>query len=60
MSALQLLLAFVVAPLFFLAAAFKLGTVRRFPEQKNKLIRQVVLYGLAGVAWVVAAFCLRM
>jgi hypothetical protein len=56
MSALNYLIAFGVAPLFFLAAAAKLATALRLPEQKGKLMRQVVLYSLAGLAWLLAAF----
>jgi hypothetical protein len=59
MNAIKYLLAFGVAPLFLCAAAAKLGAARRSPEQRRQLMRQSVIYALAGLAWALAALCLR-
>lgn len=59
MNGLKDVIAFGVAPLFFLAAAVKVGAALRLPEGRRKLIRQGVLYGLAGLVWLLVAFCLR-
>jgi hypothetical protein len=58
MSALRGLIAFGVAPLFFLAAAFKAGAAVRAPAQRRRLVRQAILYGCAGLVWLVVAFSL--
>jgi hypothetical protein len=55
MSALRGLIVFGVAPLFFLAAAFKAGAALKAPDNRRMLLRQAVLYGLAGLVWLLVA-----
>jgi hypothetical protein len=59
MNSLKYGIAFVVAPLFFLAAATKLRNALQAPEQRRILLRHSVLYCLAGLAWLLFAFGLR-
>jgi hypothetical protein len=58
MNTLKYAIALGVAPLFFLAAAVKIGTALRTPEQRKILLRHGVLYGLAGLVWLLFAFSL--
>jgi hypothetical protein len=59
MNTLKYVIALVVAPLFFLAAAAKLRNALQTPEQRRILLRHSVLYSLAGLAWLLFAFGLR-
>jgi hypothetical protein len=59
MTAVKYLLAFAVAPLFFLAAAAQARAARRLPERRKRLLRQAVLYSLAGLVWFLFALWLH-
>jgi hypothetical protein len=59
MIGLRYLLACVVAPLFLLAAAFKLRDAYRSVDGKRQNTRQGALYVLAALAWLLAAFLIR-
>jgi hypothetical protein len=59
MNSLKYVIAFAVAPLFFLAGIAKVVAARRSPEGKRALLRQGALYGLAGVVWLLVALFLH-
>jgi hypothetical protein len=59
MNALKYLIAFAVAPLFFLAAAVQVATALRSPERRSKLMRQGAIYSAAGVVWLLFALILH-
>ena len=51
---------FGVAALFLLAAAINVSSALKLPEQRKKLMRQGILYCLAGLVWVLVAFRFRL
>ena len=59
MNALRYIIAFGVAPLFFLAAIAKMAAARRSPDRRAQFRRHALLYGLAALAWLLAAFLIR-
>jgi hypothetical protein len=59
MHAVRYILAFGVAPLFLLAALAKVATARRSPDRSAQYLRHALLYALAGLVWLLAAFLIR-
>jgi hypothetical protein len=59
MNGIQNMGAFGAAVLFLLAAAVKVGSALRSPGRRRELMRQGILYCLAGLMWVLVAFRFR-
>jgi hypothetical protein len=59
MNAVKYLIAFGVAPLFLLAGILKTRAALHSSGKKKPLMRQGVLYLLAALVWLLAAFGLR-